>query len=95
MFNKDDLEGIKKFGGRRERVDYFLELCKKLLKENRDIVCVYLERNFFWFFKKFSYEELCKLFFVWFLVLYNCCNYVFFICIMIFDSFYKEMDLKK
>lgn len=63
LFNKDDLEGIKKFGGRRERADYFLELCKKLPKENKDIVCAYMERNFSWPPQKSSHEELCKLFF--------------------------------
>lgn len=58
LFNKDDLEGIKKFGGRRERADYFLELCKKLPKENRDMVCAYMERNFSWPPPKSSHEEL-------------------------------------
>lgn len=62
LFNKDDLEGIKKFGGRRERADYFLKLCDKLPKENREIARAYMERIVSLPKEKSSHEELCKLF---------------------------------
>lgn len=60
LFNKEDLEGIKKFGGRRERAEYFLKLCNKLPKENREIACEYMKRILSLPKEKMSHEELCK-----------------------------------
>lgn len=60
LFNKEDLEGIKKFGGRRERAEYFLKLCNKLPEENREIACKYMIRILSLPKEKMSHEELCK-----------------------------------
>ncbi|XP_065942955.1 uncharacterized protein [Magallana gigas] len=43
LFNRKDLAGMKDITGRRDRAEYFLKLCDKLPKENREIACAYLE----------------------------------------------------
>lgn len=52
---------MKDITGRRDRAEYFLKLCDKLPKENREIACAYLEGIVSLPKEKSTYnEELCK-----------------------------------
>lgn len=61
LFNREDLTYMKDITGRRDQAEYFLKLCDKLPKENREIAYAYLEGIASLPKEKSTYnEELCK-----------------------------------
>lgn len=60
LFNRKDLTDMKDITGRRDQAEYFLKLCDKLPKENREIACAYLEGIVSLPIEKSTHEDLCK-----------------------------------